>query len=211
MARVGLTRDAVLDAAVALADSDGLDKLSMRRLAGELGVEAMSLYNHVDGKRDLLEGIVDRVWAEVDLAADEPDWRQGVRRLCRTSRAAMLAHPWFFQLPVIYGGVARLRVLDATLGHMRRAGVDAAVAYHAQHVIDGFVFGYAWQEVGFTGEEMEERGARMMATVVESQLSWLLEHAEMHGDPPSGDGFDVGLEMILDGIAPDADAGAGGP
>ena len=103
MARVGLNREAVLDAAVALADAEGLEKLSMRRLAGELGVEAMSLYNHVKGKRDLLEGIVDKVWAEVDLAADADGMREGMRRVCATARAAMLAHPWFFQLPVTHG------------------------------------------------------------------------------------------------------------
>ena len=82
MARAGLTRETVLDAAMALADRDGLDALSMRRLAGDLGVEAMSLYNHVSSKKDLHAGLIDLVWGEVDTALDEPDWRAGLHRLC---------------------------------------------------------------------------------------------------------------------------------
>lgn len=201
MARAGLSRDAVLDAAVALADEHGLDKLSMRQLAANLGVEAMSLYNHVAHKRALLEGIVDRVWAQVDLAADEPDWRAALHRLAASAYEAMLAHPWFFELPVTYGGTARLAVLDAMLGHMRRSGASAAEVFHLQHVLDGQIYGYAWQAIGFSSGDLDQRADEMLAAINPDRLPHLMEHARLHMEAvPPGDGFTLGIDAILDAV-----------
>jgi len=203
MVRRTLTRDAVLDAAVQIADADGLDALSMRRLGTELGVEAMSLYNHVTNKDDLLRGIVDRVWSELDLALDETDWRAGLHRLCGSGHRAMLAHRWFFQLPVAMGGPARMRVIEATLTHLARGRIPDEVAYHALHVLDGHVFGYSWQDLGFTGlptsgPQVEEAVAQLDA----ANLPHLVAHAIQHArNVPPGDGFTVGLDLILDGLA----------
>lgn len=203
MSRAGLAREGILAAALRIADAEGLAGLSMRRLAAELGVEAMSLYHHVPNKRKLLEGIVDEVWGLVDLAEQEGDWRVALHRLCGSAHRAMLAHPWFFSLPVTYGGVHRLHVIDATLGHMRRAGVGAEAAYHALHVLDGHVYGYSWQDIGYADvDELDARAEEMLAQVTSDDLPWLLEHARQHmGATPAGDGFAVGLDLILDGIA----------
>lgn len=203
MARGTLTRDAVLDAAVAIADAEGLAALSMRRLGGDLGVEAMSLYNHVAKKDDLLRGIVDRVWDEVDLARDEPDWRAALHRLCGSGHRAMLAHRWFFQLPVSFGGPARMRVIDATLAHLERGGVPHELAFHALHVLDGHVYGYSWQDIGFADVDTSGDQAReAIAALDVDALPHLVAHARQHAfDHPEGDGFVVGLDLILDGLA----------
>lgn len=199
MARAGLTRQSVLAAAGALADSEGLAAVSMRRLAAELNVEAMSLYNHIANKEDLHRGLVDGVWAQVDLALDDPNWRSALHRLCGSAYRAMVAHPWFLSLPVTYGGQHRLAVIDATLAHVKSSGETADAAFHILHVLDGFVAGYAWQEVGYadlvtTGEE----GAKLLEFIDPERLPHLLEHARQHVEAaPPGDGFTIGLDMLL--------------
>lgn len=203
MVRGSLTREAVLDAAVAIADSDGLPALTMRRLGADLGVEAMSLYNHVAKKEDLLRGIVDRVWGEVDLGRDESEWRAALHRLCGSAHRAMLAHPWFYQLPVSYGGPSRMHVIDATLAHLEAGGVPPQVAFHALHVLDGFVYGYSWQDIGFADmDATREQADEMLAALGAANLPHLVAHAIQHVEnAPPGDGFSVGLDLILDGLA----------
>ncbi|MGC4175512.1 methylated-DNA--[protein]-cysteine S-methyltransferase [Demequina sp.] len=203
MARGTLTKDAILDAAVALADAEGLEALSMRRLGTQLGVEAMSLYNHVANKDELLRGIVDRVWAALDLALDEPDWRVALHRLCGSGHRAMLAHRWFFQLPVAMGGPARMRVIDATLAHLDHGRIPDELAFHALHVLDGHVFGYTWQDLGFTGvptsgPAVEEAVAQLDAANLPHLVAHAMQHVSNH---PPGDGFVVGLDLLLDGLA----------
>lgn len=207
MARGTLTREAILDAAVAIADADGLEALSMRRLGSGLGVEAMSLYNHVAKKEDLLRGIVDRVWDELDLALDERDWRAALHRLCGSAHRAMLAHRWFFQLPVAYGGPARMRVIDATLAHLDAGGVAPELAFHALHVLDGHVYGYSWQDIGFADVPTSgDEAARALSALDLGGLPHLMAHALQHlQDVPPGDGFTVGLNLILDGLARDTE------
>jgi AcrR family transcriptional regulator len=202
MARAALSRSAVIDAAVRLADDYGLSALTMRRLGAELGVEAMSLYNHIADKEDLHRGLVDRVWAQVDLALDDSDWRSALHRLCGSAYRAMVAHPWFLSLPVTYGGQQRLAVIDATLAHVKGSGQAADAAFHVLHVLDGFVAGYAWQEVGYadlvtTGDE----GAKLLEFIDADRLPHLMEHARQHVEAvPPGDGFGIGLDMLLDSL-----------
>lgn len=203
MAKPSLSRDAVLDAAVALADAEGLAAVTMRRLGAALGVEAMSLYNHVANKEDLHRGMVDRVWGAVDLARDEPQWRAGLHRLSGSAHRAMLAHPWFFQLPVHYGGASRMAVIDATLAHLEAGDVSTEVAFHALHVLDGYVYGYSWQDIGFgnVDELMEGADAAIAALDAEAHPH-LVGHAIQHlRSVPPGDGFTIGLDLILDGLA----------
>jgi AcrR family transcriptional regulator len=174
----------------------------MRRLATELGVEAMSLYNHVANKEDLHRGLVDGVWSEVDLALDDPDWRSALRRLCGSSFRAMVAHPWFLSLPVTYGGVHRLHVINATLGHLKGAGAGAGAAFHSLHALDGYVAGYAWQAIGYADLDLTgESGAEILAVIDADAWPHLWEHARMHVEAePEGDGFVIGLDMLLDGV-----------
>lgn len=201
MARVGLTRDAVLSTALALADAEGLDAVSMRRLASELGVEAMSLYNHVASKRDLHAGLIDLVWNDVDLALDEPDWRLGLHRLCGSAHRALLRHPWFFRLPLTEGGPTRLAVIDATLAHLAHGGVAPDAAFHALHVLDGHVYGYTWQALEFAPTGAAAPSPDEMRAMV-APFPHLAAHARQHLDhTPPGDGFVIGLGMLLDGLA----------
>lgn len=202
MPRVGLSREVVIDAALALADEHGLASLTMRRLAAELDVEAMSLYNHVANKQEIHAGIVDCVWGEVDLARDEQDWRAALERMAVSAHRALVAHPWFFELPAMLGGVPRLEVIDAQVGHMRRAGIGPDVAFHAQHVIDGHVFGFSWQVIEFqNAAALEERAAEMLGRIDPEALPHLIEHARQHMEgSPEGDGFLLGLRFILDGL-----------
>ncbi|WP_084039135.1 TetR/AcrR family transcriptional regulator [Demequina sp. NBRC 110053] len=202
MARGVLSRAAVIDAAIAIADEEGLRALSMRRLGEALGVEAMSLYHHVANKDDIHHGLVDRVWEQVDLARDETDWRAALHRVCGSAHRAMLAHPWFFALPITYGGESRLHVIEAMLAHLDHGGVPPELAFHAQHVLDGHVFGYSWQAIGFADlEALRDQADDTLARISATAFPYVRAHARQHFDsPPPGDGFAVGLDLMLDGL-----------
>src|SRR5215211_2912754 len=122
--RTPLTKERVLRAAVALADEGGIEALSMRRLAKQLGVEAMSLYNHVANKDEILDGIVDLVVEEIDLPSDEPNWKAAIRRSAISNRDVLLRHRWASNLTMARqsGGPAQLRHADWTLKTLREAG-----------------------------------------------------------------------------------------
>ncbi len=204
MVRAGLTRTAVIDAAAALVAGEGLNALTMRRLAADLDVEAMSLYNHVDNKADLHTGLVDHLWDLVDHADDEPDWRVGLERLAVSAHDVLVANSWFFDLPVTMGGLPRIRVINAQLGHMRRAGISADVAFHAHHIIDGHIYGHAWQVNEFRdNSELAAHAEQMLREVDSNEMPWLMEHVAQHMGviQPGGDGFLIGLRYILDGIS----------
>src|ERR1700736_1830304 len=121
--RAALTRERILRAAIILADRDGIDSLSMRKLGNELGVEAMSLYNHVRNKVDMLDGMVDVVFSEIDLPADGVDWGIAMRTRAISARQALLRHPWAIGLMESRAtpGPATLRHHDAVLGSLRRS------------------------------------------------------------------------------------------
>ena len=139
-----LTREAVVAAAVSLADRQGLERLSMRALAADLGVEAMSLYNHVRNKDDLIDAMVEAVLAEVERPRPGPDWRGGLRARAVSMRAAFLAHPWAPQLIVgrLNIGPNMLALYDATIGCLVAAGVDHARADHLCNAMDSLIFGF---------------------------------------------------------------------
>ncbi|CAN7404819.1 TetR/AcrR family transcriptional regulator C-terminal domain-containing protein [Microbacterium sp. LjRoot45] len=180
----------------------------MRRVAGELGVEAMSLYNHVSDKGDLETALVGRVWAAVDLALDEPDGRKALHRLSGSAHRALRAHPWFFRLSLPRnGGVERLTVIEATLGHLARLGLDDGLVFHALHVIDGFVYGYSWQASEFDG--VDEPADADIERMLEPYPR-IRAHAAQHGSGDiAGDGFDIGLDLLLDGLLLRAQPGVG--
>lgn len=199
MARRRLTRDAVLATALALADARGVDALSMRRVASEVGVEAMSLYNHVASKADMETGLLDLVWREVDLAADATDWRSGLHRICGSAHRALLRHPWFFRLPLAEGGQARLAVIEATLAQLHAATLPPVIAFHALHVLDGHTYGYTWQAVQFSTEAAQPSAEEVQTLV--AGFPHLTGHARQHlEDRPAGDGFELGLDLLLDGL-----------
>src|ERR687883_83390 len=143
--RVPLSKERVLRAAVALADEGGLEALSMRRLAKELGVEAMSLYNHVANKEEILAGIIDLVASETEIPSDDVDWKTALRRSVISWRDALVRHPWAsgLQLSQQGGGPAGIRNSDWMLRKLREAGLSNDVVYHAFHILEAYLLGFA--------------------------------------------------------------------
>src|SRR5262252_1681442 len=166
-ARSPLTRERILEAAIALADEGGIAALSMRKLAQQLGVEAMSLYNHVANKDDLLDGMVDLVFSEIPLPAANLDWRSGMRERAIAVRAALSRHRWAIGLMESRRrpGAATLRHHDAVLGCLRIAGFSVELAAHAYSVLDSYIYGFALNEQSLpfeTPEDVAMVGASML-------------------------------------------------
>ncbi len=142
--RAGLTRAWITEVALALADAGGVDRLSMRALAKELGVEAMSLYNHIRNKDDLLDAVVDTVVGRIDVPAIGGNWQDELRRRAQSMRTVFLAHPW--APPLIVGrinvGPNMLAFNEATLGCLNAAGFSYAQADHAMNALDSLIYGF---------------------------------------------------------------------
>ena len=215
--RTPLTRQRVLRAAVALADRGGVGALSMRKLGQELGVEAMSLYHHVANKDDILDGIVDVVFGEIELPTGEAGWEAAMRRRSVSAREALRRHPWATGLMESRRtpGPANIRHHDAVLGVLRNAGFPIELAAHAYSLLDSYIYGFALQEASLpfhTPEETAEVAQEIMAAFPADDYPHLAEIATEHALQPGydyGDEFLYGLDLILDGLAR-ARAAAGG-
>jgi AcrR family transcriptional regulator len=207
-ARPRLNRDRVIDAAVALADAGGLESLSMRKLGEALGVEAMSLYTHVSGKDDLLDGMTDAVFAEIDLPVTDQDWRTAMRDRALSARAALTRHPWAIRLMQsrTSPGPATLRHHDAVIGTLRRSGFSLELTAHAFSAIDAYVYGFALQQESLpfeTAEEAAEVGAMMAARMPADQfpdLTWFTVGHVLRPGYDYGAEFAFGLNLVLDGL-----------
>jgi AcrR family transcriptional regulator len=206
--RTPLSRQRVLRAAVALADRGGVGSLSMRKLAQELGVEAMSLYHHVANKDDILDGIVDVVFGEIDLPSADADWRAAMRQRAVSARQALRRHPWATALMESRStpGPANLRHHDAVLGILRNAGFSVELAAHAYSLLDAYIYGFALQETSLpfsTPEETAEVAQTIMAQFPAEELPHLTEIAVEHVLQPGydyGNEYAFGLDLILDGL-----------
>ena len=207
--RAQLNRDRVLRAAVTRADQDGISSLSMRKLGEALGVEAMSLYNHVASKSDLLDGMIDIVFGEIDLPSGDGDWKAAMRRRAISARQVLRRHPWAIGLMEsrTSPGPATLRHHDAVLGCLRRAGFSIELTAHAYALLDSYVYGFALQEASLpfgTGEEAAQVAHQISAQFASGQYPYLTEMATEHVLRPGydfGDEFVIGLDLILDGLA----------
>jgi AcrR family transcriptional regulator len=211
--RIPLTRERVLRAAVAMADRGGVASLSMRKLAKELGVEAMSLYHHVASKHALLDGMVDHVFGEIELPAGESGWKEAMRQRAISARAALRRHPWAIALMESRAspGPANLRHHDAVIGCLRRAGFSIALTAHAYSILDAYTYGFALQEASLpfdTPEETAEVAQSIMAEFPAADAyPHLAELAVEHVLQPGydyGDEYEFGLELILDGLEREA-------
>jgi AcrR family transcriptional regulator len=206
--RTPLTSERVLQAAMALADREGVESLSMRRLARELGVEAMSLYHHVAGKQALLDGMVDLVFGEIELPAADGDWKEAMRRRAVSAREVLARHPWAINLMESRRtpGPANLRHHDAVIGCLRQAGFPVALTAHAYSILDAYVYGFAVQEASLpfeTPEETAEVAGEIFDAFVAEAYPHLTEMAVEHVLQPGydyGDEYQFGLELILDGL-----------
>jgi AcrR family transcriptional regulator len=206
--RAPLSRERILRAAVALADRDGVGSLSMRRLAKELGVEAMSLYHHVANKEALLDGMVDLVFAEIELPATGDGWKAAMRRRAISARAALSRHPWAINLMESRRspGPANLRHHDAVIGCLRRAGFSVALTAQAYSLLDAYIYGFALQEASLpfdTPQETAELAETLMAQFPADTYPHLTELATEHVLQPGydyGNEYEAGLDLILDGL-----------
>lgn len=207
--RAPLTRDRVLRAALELADEGGTAALTMQRIGRRLGVEAMSLYRHVRNKDDILDGIVDLVFAEVELPADRSSWRMVLRARSISMRAALRRHPWAISLMEsrMTPGSANLRSHEDTLTVLLDSGCSATTATHAYNLVDSYVLGFALQEVNLpfsSAEELSAVGEELLAQVpADSYPSLARVGSELLASGfDYADEFEFGLDLILDAIGP---------
>ncbi len=206
-ARAPLTREAVLRAAVALADERGLGALTMRELGQCLGVEAMSLYNHVANKDDVLDGMVDLVVAEIELPVAAAGWREAMRERALSARAVFARHPWVAALidSRESSGPARLRYLEWVLGTLQRAGFPIATALRVFSLLDSYIYGFGRQQLnmGAGGEaDPEAMAEAFMEALPADEYPHLREtvlFAMGSGYDDAAD-FAFGLDLILDGL-----------
>ncbi len=209
--RTPLSRERVLLAAIGLADESGVDSLTMRALADRLGVQAMSLYNHVGNKDDLLDGMLDVVVGEIELP-DAADWREAVRGRAFSAHGVFSCHPWASALNDSResSGPARLRYFEWMVGTLRRAGFSLELTTSALSAIDSYVYGFGRQQlnlsVGASPEEMAEAFRQALPPDEYPYLTEMVEHAFAHGLDEKAE-FDFGLEIILDGLERARDEG----
>ncbi len=200
-ARIPLTRERVLLAAVALADREGIAALTMRRLAAEVGYEVMSLYHHVANKGDLLDGMVELVAAEINVPEPDAPWREALQQSAVDMHAALVRHPWavsmwFSQI----AGPVRMRLMEAQLGALARSGIDPDLAHVGFHALLNHVLGYALQEQTFVVDgDAQELVEQYMGALSPTEFPHLIAHLQIHVDEAEpADDFNFVLDLILD-------------
>ncbi|TYQ23414.1 TetR family transcriptional regulator [Pseudanabaena sp. UWO311] len=203
---VPLSRERILRAAIRLADDGGIESLSMRKLAQELGVKAMSLYNHVADKDDLLDGIVDIVVGEIEVPVLDIDWKTAMRRRATSAHEILLRHPWaaIALMSRMNVGPAMLRYIDATLGCLREAGFSFEMADHAWNAIDSHIYGFTLQELNFPIRETDysEAAAMGLSLIPVDNYPYMnqLTRYVMDGRYDGIHDFEFGLDLILNGL-----------
>jgi AcrR family transcriptional regulator len=206
--RVPLTRELVLQTAIRLADQGGLESLSMRKLGQELGVEAMALYYHFANKDEIVDGVVDLVFGEVEPPSTAPGWKTSMRRRAISLRDALLRHRWAIGLMEARRnpGPANLRHHDAVIGSLRAGGFDMAGAAHAYALLDAYIYGFALTKMNLpfdSGEEIGEVAQTMLDPFPVDEYPFMVEILTEHVMKPGYDyanEFEYGLDLILDGL-----------
>jgi AcrR family transcriptional regulator len=208
--RTQLSRERVLRAAVEYADRHGLEALSMRKLADGLGAGAMSLYHYVPNKTDLIDGMVDIVFGEIELPTTDVDWKTAMRRRAVSTREALNRHRW--AVGHMEGrtthGASNLRLHDAVLGCLRAAGFSIETTVHAYSVQDSYIYGFALQETDMSSETAEDFAAEAQRQMREyaAVLADYPHLVEVVGGHVAEAGYDYeseflfGLDLILDGL-----------
>jgi AcrR family transcriptional regulator len=209
--RTPLKRDRVLRAAMALADAGGLETVTMRRLGQELEVGPMALYRHVASRDDMVDGIVDLVFAEIDLPAIGTDWKVAMRERAISLREALSRHRWAVGLMESRSnpGPANLRHHDVVLGILRASGFDMAMAAHAYSLLDSYIYGFAQTQMNLPFESTDDI-AQMAQEMLQpfplnaypNLAAFITEHAMKPGYDYA-DEFEYGLDLILDGLERD--------
>ena len=217
--RVPLSKERVLRAGVALAARDGIESLTMRKLAAEVGVGVMTLYYYVPNKDELLDGMVDIVFSEIELPSTDGDWKTAMRQRAISTREALNRHRWAVGLMESRStpGPASLRVHNAVLACLREAGFSIEMTIHAYSVQDAYIYGFALQEKSLPFESAEESAAvaeeqvRQFAELAEErQFAALAEEFPYLAEVVAGhvakvgydfaSEFEYGLDLILDAL-----------
>jgi AcrR family transcriptional regulator len=207
--RVPLSRERVLRGAVAIADATGIGSLTMRSLAHELGVKPMALYYHVANKEEILDGIVDLVFSEIERPSADGDWRSEITRRAESARQVLRRHPWAIGLMESRKspGPETLRHHDATIGTLRAAGFSVEMTAHAYALLDSYIYGFALQEASlpFEGPDtvvdvaepmLQQFPADAYPNFVEMATEYILKPGYDFGNE-----FEFGLDVILDALA----------
>jgi len=201
--RPKVSQEQVLDAALELADEGGLTAVTMASVGARLGVEAMSLYRHIGNKEEMLDGLVDRVFAEIDVPADASDWRDALRRRAVSVHAALRRHPWAIGLMESRSqpGPATLGHHDAMVAILLRAGFDGRTAVRVYNLLDSYIYGFALQEATLpfsSPEEMATMSEQMLVAVAEAYPHLASVQRELVGSGfDYADEFEAGLDIIL--------------
>jgi len=206
--RTPLSKERVLRAAVALADRDGLEALSMRKLAQELGVEAMSLYNHVRNKEDVLDGAVDVVVGEIEVPPRSSEWKASLRQTVLSARAVLLRHPW---APRVIESrknpsPATFQYFESVIAILRAGGFSVDLTHHALHVLGSRVLGFTQELFNDSDELASGPDAAAMYAQMADKFPYMIEMAMAvsHEGGLGGCDDDVefafALELILDGL-----------
>jgi AcrR family transcriptional regulator len=205
--REPLDRDRVLHAALELADEGGTAALTMQAIGRRLGVEAMSLYRHVRNKDDILDGLVDLVFAEVELPADRSSWRAVFRARSLSMMSALRRHPWAVTLMEsrMTPGPANMRSHDDGLGVLLDAGFSEVMATHAYNLLDSLIYGHALQETSLpfsSPEELSAMSAELLAGMPAGEYPNVVRVSaeRIAAGFNYGDEFEWGLDLVLDGI-----------
>jgi AcrR family transcriptional regulator len=216
--RERLTAERVLDGAMALADRIGADSLTIRRLADALDTKPMTIYHHLPSKEAILDGMVDRVFAEIERPPSDLDWKPAMRRRCLSAREVLGRHPW--AVPLME---SRTNALPETLGHhdavlgcLRRGGLSLEMTAHAYALLDSYVYGFALQEASLPatgGDEMADLAGGLIEPLPEGVFPHLTEFTTDYVLQPGYDfrsEFEFGLDLILDALDAMASRPAGG-
>ncbi len=199
-----LTRDTIVQAAVALADESGVKGLTMRKLAQSVGYEVMSLYNHVANKGELLDLIVDASAADVISPAETEDPMAAIRAIAISLREALVNHPWapelwLSQMP----GEHRSRVMEQLLQALDRSDLPPELAHHGFHAVTNHVIGYTIQQIGLDSipGDPEEVIANYLGSLSPEQHPLTIAHVHQHLEGDTSSSFELVLDLILDGLA----------
>lgn len=201
--REPLSRERVLRAAIELVDREGIDALSMRRLAADVGVEAMSLYYHVKNKDDILSGIVDLAHGEIEPPARGGNWRSAIRRSAISYFDTLRRHPWVTSVPSGGASLAQLSYMDGVLKRLREAGLGPELTHHAYHALESHVVGSAlWLARIPPKEELDTLATEVLRQLPGDKYPDLVLHIQQHLSGTSGamKFFEFGLDLILEGV-----------
>ncbi len=206
--RPRLSRDLIMKKALEVADREGIYALTMRKLAQELGVEAMSLYHYIANKDQLLDSLIDLVFAEIELPSRQEDWKTALRARSISAYRALIRHPWAIGLMEsrTAPGLATLRHHETVLACLRNGGFSVAATAHSYSLLDSYIYGFALQEINLpfnTSDEAAPVSESMMAQMPTGEFPYLTEIALEHVLKPGyaySNEYLIGLEIVLDGL-----------